>query len=169
VWQRFVYIYEPLLNRWAGRLGLQDADRCDLVQEVLLALLRALPTFEHDGKHSFRSWLRTVALNKWRDFQKKRVPVPMADDDGRWNGLAERDPATEFAEDEYRSFVAAQALQLIKAEFQPATWQAFWATVVYGRPAEEVARALAITSNAVYLARGRVLRRLRVELEGLFE
>lgn len=168
-WRRFVLLYAPLLDHWAGRLGLQDADRADLVQEVLVALVRALPKFEPDGRHSFRAWLRTIALNKWRDYQRKRVPVPLAADDSRWNGLAHDDHADEFAENEYRDFVARQALQLIKVDFQPTTWRAFWATVVDGRPPEQVARELAVTPNAVYLARGRVLRRLRVELEGLFE
>lgn len=167
VWRRFVYLYEPLVYRWAGRLGLQDADRADLVQEVLIALLRALPTFQLDGRGSFRAWLRTVAGNKWKDFRKKRIPAPLSSGNGQWDALAEDDFAAEFAEDEYRKFIAGQALRLIRGEFQPATWKAFWATVVDERPAAEVARELGITANAVYLACGRVVRRLRVELDGL--
>jgi RNA polymerase sigma-70 factor (ECF subfamily) len=41
--------------------------------------------------------------------------------------------------------------------------------VVDGRPADAVAADLGLTANAVYLARGRVLRRLRAELAGLVE
>lgn len=169
VWRRFVYLYEPLIHRWAGQLGLQDADRADLVQEVLMTLLRALPNFQHDAQRSFRGWLHTIAVNKWKDFRRKRIPAPLSDGDGRWNALVGNDFALDFAEDDYRKFVAGRALQLIRSEFQPATWQAFWAAVVDERPAAEVAKELGITANAVYLACGRVVRRLRVELDGLFD
>jgi RNA polymerase sigma-70 factor (ECF subfamily) len=55
------------------------------------------------------------------------------------------------------------------AEFEPATWRAFWECVVNERPAAEVASELELTENAVYLAKGRVLRRLRNELGGLLD
>jgi RNA polymerase sigma-70 factor (ECF subfamily) len=57
----------------------------------------------------------------------------------------------------------------MQADFQPTTWKACWEHVVAGRPAAEVAAELGITVNAVHLARARVLRRLRQELEGLIE
>lgn len=158
VWRRFVCLYEPLIYRWAGRLGLQEADRADLVQEVLMGLLRALPNFEHDGRHSFRAWLHTVAVNKWKDFRRKRIPSPLSADDSRWAALADGDVAAGFAEADYRGYVARQALQLIRAEFQSATWRAFWSAIVDERPAADVAQELGITANAVYLACGRVLR-----------
>jgi RNA polymerase sigma factor (sigma-70 family) len=166
-WARLVHLYAPLIDRWAVRLGVQDADRADLVQEVLLALFRALPGFSYERGRSFRAWLHTIAVNKWRDFRRKRVPGQFADGDGF--DAAGGEPQAEFAEAEYRSFVAGRALRLIQAEFQPATWRAFWGTVVEDRPADEVARQLGLTPNAVYLARGRVLRRLRIALEGLLE
>ena len=57
----------------------------------------------------------------------------------------------------------------MEADFTPETWQAFWEVTVNGRPAAEVAASLGTTVNAVYLARGRVLRRLRTELAGLLD
>jgi len=60
-------------------------------------------------------------------------------------------------------------LKLIQEEFAPPTWKAFWAAVVERRPANAIAIELGITPNAVYLARGRVLRRLREELKGLVD
>ena len=58
---------------------------------------------------------------------------------------------------------------MMRADFQPATWQACWENVVAGRPAADVARELGITADAVYAATYRVLRRLRQELHGLLE
>jgi RNA polymerase sigma-70 factor (ECF subfamily) len=61
-----VRLYTPLLYYWPQRLGLQDSDTADLVQDVLLVLMRKLPEFEYHPSRRFRGWLRTVRLNKWR-------------------------------------------------------------------------------------------------------
>src|SRR5436190_11639315 len=63
-WARFVALYTPLLFSWANRVGLQEPDAADLVQEVFVTLLQVLPTFSYDRHQSFRRWLRTVTLNK---------------------------------------------------------------------------------------------------------
>ena len=57
----------------------------------------------------------------------------------------------------------------MQAEFAPTTWKACWETVVQGRRRQEVARELGISENAVYVAKCRVIRRLRQELIGLVE
>lgn len=166
-WREFVHLYTPLLYFWARRLGLQAADAADLVQEVFVALVHALPHFTYDRQRSFRAWLFTLMRNKWQDWRRRRVPVPA----GSVEPAAERadDGIAALEEAEYRSHICARALRLIQKEFAPTTWQTFWATVVEGRSAVDVAREFGVTANAVYLARGRVLRRLREELDGLIE
>ena len=52
-WGRFVELYTPLLFSWARKLGMQDADGADLVQDVLVQLLRTLPTFRYDRHQRF--------------------------------------------------------------------------------------------------------------------
>src|SRR6476619_4136163 len=75
-WQRFVQLYTPLLFHWARKLGLSAEDAADLAQEVLILLVQKLPEFNYDPERSFRGWLRTVTLNKWRDRQRLcRVPI----------------------------------------------------------------------------------------------
>ncbi|MFN7876450.1 MAG: hypothetical protein ACK5PB_14125 [Pirellula sp.] len=69
----------------------------------------------------------------------------------------------------YIAYVARQALQVMRDSFAETTWRACWESVVLERPASEIASELGITVNAVYLARGRVLKRLREELAGLWE
>jgi len=66
-WGRFVALYTPLLFFWARKCGLQEEDAADLTQEVFAALVEKLPAFTYDPHRSFRSWLRTVTLNLWRD------------------------------------------------------------------------------------------------------
>jgi RNA polymerase sigma-70 factor (ECF subfamily) len=80
-WERFVELYTPLLLYWARRRGLQHQDAADLVQDVLTVLVRKLPEFTYDRRRSFRGWLRTVLLNKWRDRQRlHRLPLAGAEE-----------------------------------------------------------------------------------------
>jgi len=168
-WKQFVHLYTPLLYYWARhRLGLQSADAADLVQEVFLGLCHALPNFKYDRQRSFRAFLFTLMRNKWQDWRRRRVPVPVGSIDPALAERAEDGPAA-LEEAEYRSHICARALRLIQSEFSPVTWRTFWATVVEGRSAVDAAREFGVTANAVYLARGRVLRRLREELDGLME
>jgi RNA polymerase sigma-70 factor (ECF subfamily) len=71
-WRQFVDLYTPLLCQWARRAGLQDADIADLVQDVFTTLVRVLPEFEYDSRKSFRAWLKTVLMNRWRKLWARR-------------------------------------------------------------------------------------------------
>ncbi|MFO0928497.1 MAG: sigma-70 family RNA polymerase sigma factor [Gemmataceae bacterium] len=167
-WARFVSLYTPLIYAWGRRVGLQEPDAADLVQEVFVTLLRVLPTFAYDRDRSFRRWLRTVTLNTWRSSRRRA-------DQRFTNGVADPDAIAvppeleEIWESEYRRHLAARALTVMRADFQPTTWKACWETVVAGRPAAEVATEFGLTVGAVYAARFRVLNRLREELAGLLD
>jgi RNA polymerase sigma-70 factor (ECF subfamily) len=164
-WERFVRLYTPLLFYWARRLGLQDNDAADLVQDVLVILVRKLPEFQYQPGRSFRGWMRTVLMNKWHDQPRRAAAAPL---DSDVQPLAPAD-AEALEEREYRLYVVGQALRMMAADFEPGTWQACWETVVCGRPAAEVALELGISANAVYLAKARVLSRLRQDLDGLLD
>jgi RNA polymerase sigma-70 factor, ECF subfamily len=148
---------------------LQAPDAADLVQDVLLLLYQKLPEFIYDPQHSFRAWLRTVLLNKWREQRRRRTGPGLEAGDEVLSELAGPDALTSFGEAEHRHYLAHRALQLIQTDFHPATWRAFWEHVIVGRPAAEVAHELGLTAKAVYLGKARVLRRLRLELNGLMD
>ncbi len=65
--------------------------------------------------------------------------------------------------------IMRRALELVRAEFEPATWTAFWRTTVDGAVPADAAAELGVSVNAVYKAKSRVLRRLRDELDGLLD
>jgi RNA polymerase sigma-70 factor (ECF subfamily) len=168
-WGKFVELYTPLLFYWANRLGLPEADASDLVQDVFTILVRALPEFLYDKKKSFRAWLRTILFNKWRDHLRRAKLLPEAGNEDALAELSVPDDTDILGEQEYQQHLVGRALELMRAEFQPTTWKACWEVVVGDRSASDVAAELGISIDSVYAAKSRVLRRLRAELDGLFE
>lgn len=166
-WERFVRIYTPVLYHWIRRQGVVQHEAADLVQEIFTTLVTVLPRFEYDRQRGFGNWLCTLTANKCRDFYRRRAVR-------KSSALNEvdatlPDSVAEFTQDEYHRSVAQRALQIMQGEFEEKTWKSCVETVVHGRPAREVASELGISINAVYVAKSRVLRRLRQELEGLLE
>jgi RNA polymerase sigma-70 factor (ECF subfamily) len=168
-WNRFVRLYTPLLFYWARKAGFSEADASDLIQDVFCILIRKLPEFEYDATQSFRSWLRKVLVNASHNRRRRKAAEPRSDLDLLPPTAIVPDAIVELEEAEYRQVLVARVIELMKAEFEPKTWQACWQFVVGGRPAAEVAAELKISVNSVYLAKSRVLARLRRELEGLFD
>jgi RNA polymerase sigma-70 factor (ECF subfamily) len=166
-WPHFVKLYTPLLYFWACRMGLQAADAADLVQDILTILLQKLPEFSYDKTKSFRSWLRTVTLNRFRDNLRRKAAALRDAGPAGLDDVAVPGDAEALWEKEYRDHLVDRAAELMKAEFQPTTWQAFWGLTVEGKSGAEVAAALGLSIDAVYAAKSRVLRRLRQELDGM--
>ena len=167
-WDRFVQLYAPMLLRWTELQGFRGADAEDLTQTVLLKLIRLLPSYEQREGQSFRGWLFTICRNECRDFRSRRATRPLPVSDGL-SDVADRPLADDLGEAEYRRQVVRRALELVRPDFTPATWDAFTRFVLDGRPATDVARELGTTANAVYLARNRVLTRMRTEVSGLLD
>lgn len=168
VWDKFVDLYSPLLVAWARRSGVGEHDVPDLVQDVFVALVEALPRFRYDPGKSFRAWLKTVLLNTWRKHRLKANRTRTAAD-AELDAVPDTDPRLEIDEAEYRRHLVGRALRMMQADFEPVTWRACWEYVVEGRPPDDVAAELGISVNAVYLAKSRVLRHLRAELAGLLD
>jgi RNA polymerase sigma-70 factor (ECF subfamily) len=166
-WEHFVKLYTPLLFSWGRATGLGSDEAADLVQDVFTVLVQKMPHFVHDKQHRFRAWLRTVLMNKWRNRMRRPPPAPLHD--GEAGEAPAADPLDMFAEAEYQQYLVRRALELMQRDFQATTWKAFWEVVVVGRAAREVGRELGLSVNSVYVARVRVLSRLREELAGLLE
>jgi RNA polymerase sigma-70 factor, ECF subfamily len=165
-WKRFVVLYTPLLSYWASKAGIQPADAAELIQEVLIVLLRSLPNFQYDPNRSFRAWLHTLLRTKWIDRQRRRPQATMA---AGLSAVAGPDDFMELEDEEFRKLLVQRALQLAEEEFGHNTVQAFRATALESRPASEVAAELSISENAVYLAKRRVMQRLRESLDGMWD
>ena len=168
-WTRFVKLYTPLIYTWGRRMGVRRQEAVDLVQDVLTVLVQKLPSFSYDRGKSFRAWLRTVTRNKLREQWRRRPGSMVNASDSFLDDLARNSDRDTFEEKEYRRHLVRRALQLMQVDFEPTTWKACWEHIVSGRSAAEVGRELGISEGAVYVAKYRVLRRLRENLTGLLD
>ena len=166
-WGQFVELYAPLIYGLARRSGMQDADAADLTQEVLRAVAGAAGRFGYDPRRgTFRSWLYTVARNEIRDHHARLARHPAGRGDSEHRRLLEGLPAPSEDEEarwrgEYERRLLRWAAERVRDQFEPTTWDAFHLTAFEGRPPREVAGALGMSVGAVYIARSRVLARLR--------
>lgn len=160
-WVRFEKLYAPLFNHWFRLANVARGDWDDLRQEAFLAITRGLAAYQSRPGIGFRAWLRVLIRSKVIDHHRKRVPVSMAN----WAGEIVA-PLSQESPDEER-VLFNRALELIETDFEPKTWRAFWRVTIEDAATAVVAGELGLTLNAVYLARARVLRRLREEFEEL--
>lgn len=168
-WQRMAELYAPLVFRWCRRAQLQSADADDVVQEVFRTIDRRIEQFEHGSKdQTFRGWLRVITRHKLGDFfrKQKRSEKALGGTDGqlRTEAVAADDATIDEAVNAEFGEIYRRAMEFIRVEFKAASWDAFWRVVVDGCDAANVAEDLGISRNAVYVAKSRILSRLREEL-----
>jgi len=169
-WRQFVEIYASLIYGFARKRGLQDADAADLMQDVLRSVASAVGRLDYDPRRgSFRSWLYTVTRNKLYSFLDGQRRHPRGSGDSGAQQLLEEqanpDDSAAAWDQEYQRRLFAWAADQVRAEFQESTWQAFWQTAVEGKGPKDVARELNLSPGAVYVAKSRVIARLREKIQ----
>ena len=167
-WARFVHIYGPLIFRWARYTGLQADDAADLVQDVMTLLLEKLPEFRYDESRSFRSWLKTVTLNKWRERCRRRR-LPVADVTQSGLGRLPDSNATDLWDRQYEHRVVSQAMDGLKHDFRPETWEACRRYIFDDAKPSELAQEFGISMWTIYSAKSRLIKKLRDELDGMLD
>jgi RNA polymerase sigma-70 factor (ECF subfamily) len=179
-WNRLFTLYEPLILYWCHLGTLREDAAEEVRQEVFGRVFLNLADFRLDAAgHSFRGWLRVITRHCICDYWERNpparagrggssandrlreVPDPDSDDPER--------PDPERLDGDERMLLLRRALALIEPEFAEKTWRAFWRVVVDRQGPARVAEELGVTRNAVYLAKGRVLRRFREEFAGLID
>jgi len=169
-WQEFVKLYGPVIYGFARKRGLQDADAADLMQDVMRSVSAAIGRLDYDRQQgTFRGWLFTITRNKIFNFLSARRIRPQGSGDSATNQLLNSHPDEEDGsaawEMEYQRRLASLAMEQIKSEFQDNTWRAFWLTSVEGASAAEVSKQLGLSTGAIYVAKSRVLARLKEAVE----
>ncbi len=154
-------IYEPFIRRTLAGMNVGDED--DVTGEALAAVVQSLPEFTRQRTGSFRAWVREIVRRRVQAHVRDRKKWPtdsdalakleqLADNSSEVSGQWDRD---------HDRYVLSQSLAIARAEFGERVFAAFEGTAVNGRPAGEVAVEQGMTPTAVYVARHRVLARIR--------
>jgi RNA polymerase sigma-70 factor (ECF subfamily) len=172
-WERLSTLFSPLVYYWVLKAGAQAEDAQDLVQEVFRVVLMRIDDFRRDRPGStFRGWLFAITKNKLAAHRRRHLLAPRArggSDAVRWFEQIEADDELEFDADSGIESLCHRVLTLINHEFNETDWTVFTRVVVEQRRPDEVAQDLQISVNSVYLAKSRILRRLRQEIGSLRE
>ncbi len=163
VWRDYVERYRPVIVAHARRLGLADTDAEDVAQETLTAFCLAYRDGKYDrSKGRLRDWLFGIARNQLHNWcRRRRAEAPAAADSGVFAGLAAEDEWEPLWEQQWRDAVLRQCLEEIRVEVDPRTLAAFELFAAQGWSAQRVAEHLGVTTNAVFLAKHRILKRVR--------
>lgn len=169
-WQEFMRLYGPMVYGFARKRGLQDADAADLMQDVMRSVSTSIGRLDYDrNQGAFRGWLFTITRNKVFNFLSARRIRPQGSGDSTTNRMLDNQQddsdGADVWEVEYQRRLAAIAMERVKSEFQENTWQAFWLTAVEGIAAADVAKRVGMSPGAIYVAKSRVLARLKEEVE----
>jgi len=165
-WQQFTELYAPIVHRYVRHRGIQDADAADITQETLRRVSNAIGRLEYDrGKGRFRGWLLTIAHRSLIEHVQRSKRAIAGSGDEAVQAMIDAHPQARDQEEwdrECQQATVKWAMDQIRNEFAPKTWQAFYATAVENRPPAEVANEIGLSTGAVYIAKSRVTSRLRV-------
>jgi RNA polymerase sigma-70 factor, ECF subfamily len=174
-WKGLTDLYRPLIIGWLNRQGVQARDLEDLSQDILMSVVKHLPTFEHSGRRgAFRSWLRTIVCSRTADYWRAIDAGTQASGGSGATAALQQiaDPNSDLNrqwDSEHDRYVLACLLDLVEQEFEPATLQAFRRLALDGASGAEAAQELGLSVAAVYVAKSRVLHRIREQAEGLID
>ena len=166
-WAEFLAVYENALYRFCLAKGLQPADAQDVLQDVLAAVLKRIPSWDPDtSRGSFRGWLFRVARNIAVDAIVARggrnVARGGSEDHLILSQLpASREHETSAFELQYQRSLFEWASSQVKSEVRDVTWNSFCMTAIEGRTADQVANELGVSVGSVYTAKCRVVARIR--------
>jgi RNA polymerase sigma-70 factor (ECF subfamily) len=170
-WIEFVARYGPKVLRWFRHWGLQQADADDLTQEVLAKLNARINGFACEAEGSFRAWLKTVGHHTRRDLFDERRRAGIAAGDRQTGKLLESlqagDGLVQELEEEFHRELVDCAIERVRAKVSLLCWEVFRLTALEGWAAAAAGTHLQMKIAQVYLAKSRVTKRIREEVERL--
>lgn len=173
-WGQLVELYTPLIRVWMRRYSSSQQDADDVLQDVLAVVVRKLPAFERQRTGSFRSWLRSITVNCLRECWRANRFRPSAAGGSDFRQVLDQmeDPQSELSalwNQEHDQYVLRSLLDRVRPSLAEDTWQAFKRVSVDGEAAADVAKQLGMTVNSVYIAKSRVMSKIRELGEGLID
>lgn len=163
-WTRFVRRYEPMLLAFALRIGHSDHEAHELVADTVATCVERYPQGAFDReKGRLRDWLRGVLMNLVRRRRQRRATdAAHAEPLGRAAAAEQEMRRLDEAFDlEWRLEQLNQALERLRREADVDTYQAFELVQRRGWSVREVGSMLGMTANCIYVAKHRMINRLR--------
>ncbi len=169
-WEDFAEIYGPVVYRVALAKGLQSADAEDLVQEVFLAVSLALSQWlVREDRGAFRAWLIRIARNEAIDRMRQRATRSLGCGGSAAEQMLAQVPARSELSDsldmEYERAMLRWAAKQVQEEVSDQVWQAFWLTSIEEIPIAEAASRLQTGVGNIYVARSRVMARIKSHID----
>lgn len=171
-WEEFTSIYRPIIVRIALRKQLPFDDAEDLAQQVLLLVLKNISKWKTDpARARFRTWLQTVVRNATMNALTRR---PKDQASGGTSSLQKLNQCPDKADSlwfdlEWQRETLRWVAQQVRGEFESTTWTAFWDTAIEQLSAQEVSERIGKSVGAVYIARSRVMQRIKQRIADLDE
>jgi RNA polymerase sigma-70 factor (ECF subfamily) len=180
-WRTFFDTYWKLIYGFALKSGLSHEEAEEVVQETVLAVARNIGNFKYDpAVSSFKNWLLTVTRSKIADLARRRErrpvmaePPPVSCMSGTPWFERQAEPAEAVLEgiweDEWQRNLMDAALQRVKGKVAGEHYQIFDLAVLKQWPARKIAATLGVSMAAVYVAKHRVGKLVRKEVQALEE
>ena len=173
-WEDFFNTYWELIFNVARRAGLSEADAQDIVQETIVKVHKSLDRFQYNrNRGSFKGWLRSVTRSRLAEHfkkQQKRLPLNQPFDDSTGNPMVEiADPKglelERIWDEEWQKNLIQTALTRIKRTVSPKQFQIFKCYCIDEWTVGEICKALNVNAAQVYMAKQRVGKLFKRELE----
>lgn len=158
-WEEFDGIYRPLLTGYALARGLTSDEAEEVAQQCLTSIVTQIQSFER--RVGFRGWLRSMIDHKVDDHLRTRIRMR----GGRTRDFdreqaSEANPALQF-ERQWNKTHLLCCLNEVRHEVAPVTFEAFELYVLREWPVLRIADRLGMTPNQVYVAKHRIMDRLK--------
>lgn len=162
-WGVFERVYSDFIRSNLSRTGVLPQDIEDVRQDVLLSVARAVGKFEFRPRRaSFRAWLKTLTINRARDYLRKSRRELNVQDDIELVQLVEDSGADEadVADRDDLEGIYTRATEELGNYFRTESINIF-ISLMRGCSVAELARDTGKSPAAIRQTKVRVLHRLR--------
>src|SRR5262245_37065335 len=168
-WAEFVESYGRKIYEWCRAWGLQESDAQEVTQDVFVNLSVRMREFRYDPARSFRAWLKTVTRHAWHDYLvRQRRPGRGSGSESavdRLEQVAAQDDLVRRIDETSDEELLKEASVRVQLRVEPHTWKAFELLALEGCSGADVATRLGMKVATVFVARSKVQRMLREELQ----
>ncbi len=168
-WTCFVGYFKPILVGFARKSGLNQQAAEDFAQQALMEFFKSYRTGNYDrAKGRLSHWLFGIARKVLSQTFRKRRPEKSATDLQRstsdsqpLDSFADPAAAQDLWQQQWEKMVMQICMDRARGEFDEKSFAAFEMYALEELEPNEVAERLDISRNAVYIAKSRILSRVR--------